>query len=129
MVPFFQKKKREEFNEDEGWTDMSDYVEIGPEIEEKGIKVIVRPFILNDFSDVKVVIDSLREGYTICLINIKPLREKDIIELKRAINKIKKTIEVIGGDIAGIGEDYIIATPSFAEIYRSSHIGHIEEEI
>ena len=41
-----------------------------------------------------------------------------MVELKRAINKLKKTIEVIGGDIAGLGEDYVILTPSFAEIYR-----------
>ncbi|MCD6589770.1 cell division protein SepF [Candidatus Woesearchaeota archaeon] len=128
MVPIFPKKKKQEYEEE--WTEEADYVEIGPDTQEEGTKVIVRPFVLNDFSDIKLILDTLREGYTIAIINIKPLREKDIIELKRAINKIKKTIEVIGGDIAGVGEDYIIATPSFAEIYRaSSGFRSMEEEI
>lgn len=82
-------------------------------------KIIVRPFTIEDFSDVKVILDSLREGYTICLVNIKPLKDKDLVELKRAINKLKKTCDAITGDIAGFGDDYIVATPNFAEIYRS----------
>ncbi|GIU69650.1 MAG: hypothetical protein KatS3mg002_0886 [Candidatus Woesearchaeota archaeon] len=82
-------------------------------------KVIVKPFVLEDFTDIKPVLDALREGNTICLINIRPLKEKDLIELKRAINKLKKTCDAIEGDIAGFSDDYIVITPSFAEIYRS----------
>jgi len=124
MSPIFTRKKKD----DENWED-SDYIEVGPETEERTSKVIVRPFVLEDFSDIKPVLDALREGYTIAIINIKPLKEKDIIELKRAINKLKKSIEVIDGDIAGLGEDYIIATPTFAEIYRGgSGPAFMEEE-
>lgn len=82
-------------------------------------KIIVRPFIISDFSDVKVILDSLREGYTIALINIKPLKDKDLAELKRAINKLKKTCDAIEGDIAGFGDDYVVVTPSFAEVHRT----------
>jgi len=89
-------------------------------------KIVVRPFIIEDFSDVKPVLDSLREGYTICLVNIKELKDKDLVELKRAINKLKKTCDVIDGDIAGFGDDYIVATPSFAEIYRSKQTSNVE---
>ncbi|HIH43270.1 TPA: cell division protein SepF, partial [Candidatus Woesearchaeota archaeon] len=42
-----------------------------------------------------------------------------LVELKRAINKLKKTCEAIDGDIAGFGDDYLIVVPTFAEIYRS----------
>ena len=65
-------------------------------------KVVVRPFVLEDFSDVKDILDALRNGYTIALVNIKPLKDKDIIELKRAINKLKKTTDAIRG-VAGAG--------------------------
>jgi len=82
-------------------------------------KVVVRPFVLEDFSDVKDILDSLRNGYTIALVNIKPLKDKDIIELKRAINKLKKTTDAIRGDIAGFGDDYIVIAPEFAQIYRA----------
>ena len=85
----------------------------------KSSKVIVRQFMMEDFTDIKLVLDTLREGNTICLLNIRPLKEKDMVELKRAINKLKKTIEATGGDIAGVGDDYLVVTPAFAEIYRA----------
>lgn len=96
-----------------------EYVEIdvGQAIKKK-TKIIVRPFVLREFDDVNPILDSLREGYTIALINIKQLKKKDIIELKRAIAKLKKTCDALEGDIAGFGEDIIIVTPSFAEISK-----------
>ena len=107
------------------------YVELSSEPNEAGkSKIIVRPFVLDDFSDVKDILDVLREGYTIVLINIKPLRDKDLVELKRAINKLKKTCDANEGDIAGFGEDWIAITPSFARIYRekSTPKHHLTDE-
>jgi len=105
-----------------------EYVELGPEAVEEGkAKIIVRPFIVDDFDNIKPILDALREGYTIALVNIKPLKEKDLIELKRAINKLKKTTDAIDGDIAGFGEDYIVATPSFATIYRTKQTEEVKE--
>lgn len=97
-----------------------EYVELDTATTEvaKG-KIIVKPFVINDFNDIKGVLDTLREGATIALVNIKPLKDKDIIELKRVINKLKKTTDAIEGDIAGFGDDYIVVTPSFARISRS----------
>ena len=98
-----------------------EYLELDTEGGESKANIIVRPFVIDDFSDIKEILDSLREGYTIALINIKPLKDKDLVDLKRAINKLKKTCDAIDGDIAGFGEDYIVVTPSFAQIYRSKH--------
>ena len=95
---------------------------------DKNSKVIVRPFTIEDFSDLKPILDSLREGYTIALVNIKPLKEKDIVELKRAINKLKKTTDAIEGEIAGFGEDYIVIAPNFATIYRSTQTEKVSED-
>ncbi|MBT4540457.1 cell division protein SepF [Candidatus Woesearchaeota archaeon] len=96
--------------------------------EEKKNKVIVRPFVIDDFSDIKPVLDCLRIGTTICLVNIKPLKNKDLVELKRAINKLKKTCDAIEGDIAGFGDDYLVVTPSFASIHRSKDMNVVREE-
>ncbi len=95
-----------------------DYVEVGHEKGEEKSTMLVRTFVLEDFSDIKVVLDVLRDGNTIPIINIKPIKEKDLIELKRAINKLKKTTDAIGGDIAGVGDDYIVCTPAAAKIHR-----------
>ena len=67
---------------------------------------------------IKPIVDSIREGSTIALVNLAPLKDKDRIGLKRAIDKLKKTIEANDGDIAGFGENWLIATPSFAGVYR-----------
>jgi len=95
------------------------YVEIDTDgAKEAKAKIIVKPYTLDDFSDVKDILDDLREGYTIALINIRPLRNKDMLELKRVVNKLKKTCDAIEGDIAGFGDDWIAIVPSFAKIHR-----------
>ncbi|MBW2991320.1 cell division protein SepF [Candidatus Woesearchaeota archaeon] len=116
-----KKKKKHVYDEDDHLQAEDEYVELNTEsgLPEKGSKIVVRPFVMNDFSDIKPVLDSLREGYTIALVNIKPLKDKDLVELKRAVNKLKKTTDAIEGDIAGFGDDYIVVTPSFASIYRT----------
>ncbi len=97
-----------------------DYLEIDSEQQPaKKSKVLVKPFIIREFQDVKLVLDALRDGYTIALVNIKPIKDKDIIELKRVVNKLKKTCDAIDGDIAGFGEDWLVATPNFASVDRS----------
>ncbi len=105
-----------------------EYLELDTESEYTGSKIIVRPFMIEDFSDIKPILDSLRDGQTIALVNIKPLKDKDLVELKRAINKLKKTCDAIEGDIAGFGDDYIIVTPHFAEIYRTEQSKGVKEE-
>ncbi len=95
-----------------------DYLEVDTQTTENKSKITIRPFVLQEFTDIKPILEVLRDGYTIALINVKPLRDKDLIELKRAIIKIKKTCEAIDGDIAGFGEEWMVATPSFGMIYR-----------
>ena len=96
-----------------------DYLEIESEAKPQAKKkVLVKPFTVKEFQDVKLILDALRDGYTIALVNIKPLRDKDLIELKRVVNKLKKTCDAVDGDIAGFGEDWLVATPSFASVDR-----------
>ncbi|MFA5953872.1 MAG: cell division protein SepF [Candidatus Pacearchaeota archaeon] len=95
-----------------------DYLEIDLENQEKkSAKILVRLFMLREYEDTTKILNYLREGYTIAVINIQNLKKKDPIELKRAISKIKKTAEALNGSIAGFGE-VIIVTPSFATIPR-----------
>ncbi|MCD6576066.1 MAG: cell division protein SepF [Nanoarchaeota archaeon] len=106
-----------------------EFIELEPdEMHKKTAKVFVKYFILTDFADIKPVIDALREGYTIALIKIKPLKDKDMNELKRAINKVKRTCEAIDGEIVGIDEDWIIAVPNFIEVYKGESGEEAEEE-
>jgi SepF-like predicted cell division protein (DUF552 family) len=89
-----------------------DFIEIDLEQEKSDSKVLVKTFVLKVYEDINPILNALREGYTIAVIDIKPLKSKDVIELKRAISKIKKTVEALEGKIAGFGENVVIATPS-----------------
>ena len=114
----FEKIKRA-FSDSIGSSDAdNEYIEIDLGKKEKENKVLVRLFVLKQYEDVTEVLNALREGYTIAIIDIKILRQKDSIELKRAVSKVKKTTDALEGSIAGFGENTIIVTPSFAKIYK-----------
>lgn len=98
--------------------DDEDYIEIDLGREKDEQKVLVKLFVLKNYDEVADILNALREGYTIAVIDIKTLRQKDPIELKRAISKIKKTTDALEGNIAGFGENMVIVTPSFAKIHR-----------
>jgi len=109
---FSERSFGDEFNDE--------YIEIDLGKEEHESKIFVKLFTLKDYDDVSGILDILREGYTIAIIDIKILRQKDSIELKRAISKIKKTVDALEGSIAGFGENMVIATPSFAKIHKEA---------
>jgi len=89
-----------------------DFIEIDLEQERSDSKILIKTFVLKVYEDINPILNSLREGYTIAIIDIRTLKSKDVIELKRAISKVKKTVEALDGKIAGFGENTIIATPS-----------------
>lgn len=95
-----------------------EYLEIDLEKEAKQSKVLVKFFVLKNYEEVNEVLNALREGYIIAVIDIRPMRQRDSIELKRAISKIKKTTDALEGSIAGFGENLVVVTPSFATIHR-----------
>ena len=106
------KKLRDVFK---GSSSGEDYLEIDIGQPKKDSKVVVRLFIMKDYEDTNFILNSLREGYTIAIIDIKTLKKKDPVELRRAITKVKKTVDAMDGSIAGFG-DVIVATPAFATI-------------
>ena|ERR1051325_3513443 len=98
-----------------------DYVELDVnQPKEKKERIKIRIFTLKKYDDINEILACLREGYTIAFIDIRPLKTKDIIELKRAVTKIKKTIDAMEGSIAGFGDHAIIAAPEFAEVQRAA---------
>ena len=97
-----------------------EYLELDlDQTEKKNKKVLVKLFVLKEYEDVKKILESLREGYTIAVVDFKILKKKDSIELKRAISKLKKTVDALEGTIAG-HENLVIVTPSFAKVEKYS---------
>ena len=94
-----------------------EYIELDTSEVDSSGKILIKTDKIEDFADADRIQKLLREN-SVVLVKIKSLREKDISELKRAIDKLRKTCVAMNGDIAAIDEDWIIVTPSFAHIAR-----------
>ena len=97
-----------------------DYIEIDTFAEElRGSgKIGITVEKLEKFEDTERVLNSLRQG-NIVFLKIRELKEKDMGELKRAVEKLKKTAIANNGDIAGVEQDWLILTPSNATVMRT----------
>jgi len=58
-------------------------------------------------------------GSRIMLVKIRALREKDMTELKRSINRLKTHCAATGGDMAAIDDNWVIVVPPTVEIERT----------
>ncbi len=54
----------------------------------------------------------------IVILRITPLAQKDVEELKRAVEELYEFSVSIGGDIARLGEERIVITPPGVKIWR-----------
>lgn len=98
-----------------------DFIEIDTtEAQKNTAKILVKFFNLTDYNEVKEILDTVRDGYSICLIKVKTLREKDITDLKRAVSKIKRTCTAAQCDVVGIDENYIVTVPDFVDVVKGS---------
>ena len=94
-----------------------------PEIKFKNVDsgdsaLLIRTSQLEDFADTETILTYFRKGNTIMLVKIKQLREKDMSELKRSINRLKTHCSTSGSDMAGIDEDWLVMAPESAHIVR-----------
>jgi SepF-like predicted cell division protein (DUF552 family) len=103
-----------------------DFVELDAEMSETEEKVVIRAETLKEFNDVEAVQEHLRNDH-IVWVNIQPLKNREMADLKRAIKRLKKTVASVDGDMAGVDEEWIVVCPEYATIERSGKVGKQEE--
>lgn len=116
----FSKENKEEFVEDSS----EDYLalnEMSVKMPETSSDLEVRVFVLDSYDNIRDVLDVVRSEKTMCLIDIHLLRNKDTDELRRAVDKLKKTIEAVGGELVGFHENWIMAAPKNVRIHKGSN--------
>lgn len=96
------------------------YLEVNWGGETTSTKEYIRVLSLNEFSDVELVLDKLRDKNNIIVLKVKPRLVQEKLELKRALKRIQRTCQAIGGDIVGVKEDIIVIAPSSVSIIRPS---------
>lgn len=94
-----------------------EYVELESSDEKKS-KVPIEIEKINEYSDSDRIQRKAREG-TIMLVRVKELRERNVGELKRCVERIKRTVEASGGEIVAVGDDWVIVTPGTAKLVRN----------
>jgi SepF-like predicted cell division protein (DUF552 family) len=94
-----------------------EYMEITEDSLKDHSKIGVRIETLADYNDTDRVQQLVREG-NVVFLRIRDLRAKDIAELKRSVEKLRKTCTAMNGDMVGVDEDFLVVTPQYAQIYR-----------
>ncbi|NOZ58649.1 MAG: cell division protein SepF [Euryarchaeota archaeon] len=103
-------------------TNIEDYVEIeiqeGVPEERGNSGKYVKVCKLSGFADVDISARELSNG-NVVILDIKPLAERSMNELKHAVDEMKEIVSSMGGDIAGLSEYLLILTPPYMKIERS----------
>lgn len=82
--------------------------------------IYVKAVPLRELADVAKIQSEVKSG-NILIVRIAPLAKKSVEDTKRAINELCDCVKEIGGDIARLGEERIVITPSTVRIWRSGH--------
>ena len=116
---FFRKRQPSVEEKIEEFTEL-------PAESESGDKMKVVIERIEGLSDADRIIKKVRTG-NIVIARIKELREQNVDELKHCISKIKTSATVFQGDLAGVGDEWLLVTPSSVRISRdeSNAAGHI----
>jgi len=94
----------------EGYAELEEFKDISDR------RIAIKIFDVKQESDIKNVLNELREGKTIALIS-KNVTLSDG-QLKLIISKLKKTCDAIDGDIVGLSDGLFVATPRAIKIER-----------
>jgi SepF-like predicted cell division protein (DUF552 family) len=70
-----------------------------------------------EFGDTERVLKHVREG-NVVLMKVKALKEKDLGELKRVVEKFKRTVLAQNGDIVGVEQDWLLLVPEHVTVHR-----------
>ena len=77
----------------------------------------VKSITLRDPTDVDEIKLDMKK-HNVVIIRVTPLAQKDIDELKKVVKELYEFTQSIGGDIARLGEERIVLTPSGVKVWK-----------
>lgn len=98
-----------------GYVDLERYVEVSGD-QTVPAKMHVRVGEIQRYEDLKEFADYVYGG-NVLILDFSPIAEEEVI-LKRITNDLRKLTGEINGDIAGIGNNLMIISPSDVKIER-----------
>lgn len=107
----FREKKSGEVG---GYIDLEKYVESKKQT--PSAKMYVRVGEIQRYEDLKEFTDYVYGG-NVLILDFSPIADEEVI-LKRITNDLKKMVDEINGDIAGIGNNLMILSPTDVKVER-----------
>lgn len=83
-------------------------------------QVYLKAITLRDPVEVQLIKEDLKRQM-IVIIRVTPLAQKSVDELRRVIDDLYKFVQSAGGDIARLGEERVVITPSNVKIWRGAY--------
>ena len=99
----------------DGYVDLEKYAETKSDTMTSA-KMHVAVGEIQRYEDIKEISDYVCGG-NVLILDFSPISEEEVI-LKRVTNELKKIAHDIGGDIAGIGNNLMILSPSGVKVDR-----------
>jgi len=84
-------------------------------------QVYLKALPLRDLEDVDLVKREVKSG-NILILKVSPLAKKSIDDVKRAVSELLEFTQLVGGDIARLGEERVVITPSSVRIWREKGV-------
>ncbi|MDE1725991.1 MAG: cell division protein SepF [Thaumarchaeota archaeon] len=80
----------------------------------------LKAITLRDHSDIHTVKEDIKKGM-ILVLRVTPLAQKNVDELRKVVEEIYSIAKTQDADIARLGEERIIVTPSGVKIWRAEY--------
>jgi len=116
---FGTEKRRESTPEEFVEIDIGEYEQV---LEQEPAAMYVKVADLASINDLPEIKKQIYEG-NIVIINIGPLKN-DKLMLERSIKELKRVCSDVRGDIVGLGEEQVIATPTGVKVDRTKLKGN-----
>jgi len=84
------------------------------------IPTYLKAITLRDYSDIHTVKEDIKKGM-ILVLRVTPLAQKNVDELRKVVEEIYNIAKNNDADIARLGEERIIVTPSGVKIWRAEY--------
>ncbi|MFQ6068071.1 MAG: cell division protein SepF [Candidatus Bathyarchaeia archaeon] len=104
----------------------SEISKTGEVAENQSSKIYLKAIPLRKLSDLDLIKREVKSG-TILIIKVSPLANKSIEDIKKAINELCEFVKTVDGDIARLGEERIVITPSGVRIWREKPVASQEQ--
>ncbi|MGH9879714.1 MAG: cell division protein SepF [Nitrososphaerales archaeon] len=80
----------------------------------------LKAITIRDPSDIHSIKEDIKKGM-ILILRVTPLAQKDVDELRKVVEELYKIAKATGADIARLGEERIIVTPSSVKIWKPEY--------